>query len=293
MIDEKNIFDKGMLIAIHSGSFQGRKKLSQDQLKDLPTEIVRGVFDMFEKDFKDSLKKIKSMATRARNKVKDMSIPFPIDSVYFLPSMKIKTAIEELDTVWNEREKLIDDTLLGYDKAIQAFRVKYPEFYEKAKNSYPSKGRIRQRFYFKYQFIKVAPPDKNSLISSEQYKEEYSKFKDSISEMKGEVLAIIYSSLLESTTRLKEQCTGGKPNQRTLNTLNDFLKQVDEVYSDFIDREDMKNTIDKIKKNVLGVTADDLRDSKGFKKKFANEIGVIAKEIKALPDIPLKRSIMF
>ena len=119
------------------------------------------------------------------------------------------------------------------------------------------------------------------------------KFKEAIDEMKGEVLSIIYSSLLEMTERLKTQCTDGKPNQRTLNNLNVFLNKIDDVYSDFIDRKDMQDTIRKIRAQVLGIDAESLRNSESAKQKFGEEIAALAKEIKALPDIPLKRAIDF
>ena len=45
--------------------------------------------------------------------------------------------------------------------------------------------------------------------------------------------------------------------------------------------------------NVLGIDAESLRNSESAKQKFGKEIAAIAKEIKALPDIPLKRAIDF
>lgn len=294
MINEKNIFEKGMLISLQAGSYAGRKKMSKDQMKDLPTEIVRGVHDMFDKEFKELLQTINKLDREARYYVKDQSVPFPIDGIYFIGSTRIEAIIEELEKRKKERKDLINEAVKNYENAILIFKEKYPDYYELAKSRYPSKERFSERFYFKYQFIKISAPDeKSKFISPEMYKEEMKKFRGTIEEMKKEVLATIYQVLLETTARLKTQCTDGKPNQRTLNTLSSFLQQIDDVYSDFIDREDMKKMIDKVKKNLVGVTAEDLRDSETFKIKFGKEIGAIAKEIKALPDIPLKRAIDF
>jgi hypothetical protein len=294
MINENNIFDQGMLIHLKMGGYEGRMKLSVDQLKDLPQEIVRGVHDLFDKSFKDLLREIGSFDNETRWEVKRRSVPFPIDGVYFITSGYIEKIIELLEQRKIGRRELIAKAVENYDVAIQIFSEKYPDYFERAKHKYLTKDRFQQRFYFQYQFIKITAPDKNGkFITPEMYKLEMKKFKDTINEMKQEVLGTIYQSLLEVTGRLKKQCTDGKPNQRTFNSLNAFLAQIDDVYSDFIDRDDMKEAIKKIKAQVLGIDANDLRSSEDLKAKFGKEIAALGAEIKALPDIPLKRAIDF
>jgi len=294
MINENNIFDQGMLIHLKMGGYEGRMKLSADQLKDLPQEIVRGVHDLFDKSFKDLLREISSFDNETRWEVKRQSVPFPIDGVYFITSNYIEKIIELLEQRKIGRRELIAKAVDNYDAAIKIFSEKYPEYFERAKHRYLTKNRFQERFYFQYQFIKITAPDKNGkFITPEMYKSEMKKFKATIDEMKQEVLGTIYQSLLEMTGRLKKQCTDGKPNQRTFNSLNAFLAQIDDVYSDFIDRNDMKETIKKIKAQVLGIDADDLRSSEDLKTKFGKEIAALGAEIKALPDIPLKRAIDF
>lgn len=293
MINEKNIFEKGMLISIRAGSYAGRKKMSKEQLKELPTEIVRGVHDLFDKDFKKFLTEIISLDLQARLKVRAMAIPFPIDGICFLTSTKIDDAVNFLEETIKEREKMVENILDNYQAAVKIFEEKYPDYYRHAKNDYPTLAALRDRFYFRYQFIRVAPPEKDSIITGDQYKKEMSKFKDTIDEMKKEVVALIYEELLEVTARLKKQCTDGTPNQRTFNTLNAFLQKIDEVYMDFVDRKDMKEAIKKVKAQVLGVTAESLRDSEAAKKDFTKALKEVSAEIQALPDIPLKRAIEF
>ena len=296
MITEKNLFEKGMFITIHSGSYEGRKKLSPDQLKDLPQEIVRGVHDLFDKEFKILIREIKSFDAVSRNMVKKKSVPFPfgvVCSLYFIGTNQIDEIIELLDGRMKERVALIDTAVENYEAAIETFAAKYPDYYSLAKDRYPTKGRFAKRFYFNYQFIKIAAPDKSPMITAEQYKREKEKFRETIEEMKKEVVATIYQSLLDMTTRLKEQCAGGKPNQATLNGLNNFLSQIDGIYSEFIDRDDLKAAIGKVKAQLLGVTAQSFRGSEELKDEWAKQIKGIVNEFKALPDIPLKRAIDF
>lgn len=290
-ITAQNIFEKGMLIAVHSGYYEGRKKLSKEQLKDLPQEIVRGVHDLFDTEFKKLVKEIGHFNGETRGMIKRQAIPFPIDGIYFLSSARIDEIVEMIEERDKERSLLIGEAVKVYDEAIETFASKYPDFYNNAKGKYLTKADFAERFYFSYQFIKISPPDKDSLISPEQYKKEMAKFKSTIDDMKKEVVSTIYQSLLEMTARLKKQMINDKPNQRTFNNLNKFLEQVDAVYADFVDRDDLKKMIEKVKADILGITADTLRDSEDAKAKFQAAIAATTKELKALPDIPLKRAI--
>jgi hypothetical protein len=297
MITEKNLFESGVLVGIHSGSYEGRRKLDPEQLKDLPQEIVRGVHDLFEAEFKNLIQDIKRFDTETRSMVKRKSIPFPFGGVYwgvyFVKSTQLDAVIELMDERILARGELISRAVDNYDAAIDAFASAYPVFYEKAKGKYLSKREFAERFYFNYQLIKITAPDKNSMLTAEQYKREREKFRQTIEEMKKEVVSTIYEALLEMTSRLKDQCTDGKPNQRTFNSLNRFLEQIDEVYSDFIDRDDIKDVIAKIRAEVLGVNAETLRNSEDLKKDLADKIKGIVNDFQALPDIPMKRAIDF
>lgn len=296
MITDKNIFEKGMLINLNFGAYKGRVQLSKEQMKDLPTEIVRGWQDLFGEEFKELLLGVTSFDNEVRNTVKMMSVPFPIDGVYFVNTTKLDEVVNFLEQKKIDRLEVIKPCVDAYDDAVVKFAEKYPEYYAhaQAKGKYLTKGEFANKFYLRYQFIKISAPSKeDSFVTPEMYKREIGKWKETINEMKSEVLGIINSQLLEMTARLKSQCTEGKPSQRTLNSLNEFLNQIDTVYSDFLDHNQMKEMITKVKAQVMGVDADSLRNSEKFKKKFGKEIGKIFAEIKAIPDLPLKRAIEF
>lgn len=293
MITEKNIYDKGVLVALHMGRYEGRKKLSKEQLKGLPTEIVRGVHDLFDKEFKELLAKIRTIDMATREGLRAMAIPFPVNSVYFVKSDRITEVIDYLEAKYAERKQCVADAVAAYDGAIIKFAAGYPDFYKAAQGYYIGKEDFESRFYFRYQFLKIAAPDQEGLFSPDIYKKELVKFRESIQEMKKEVLATIAQTLLESAETLRDQCTEGKPNQRTLNSLNRFLTQVDDLYADFIDRDDLKQAIAGVRMAVLGVDAESLRDIPAFKKEFKDALSAAAKSVQALPDIPLKRAIEF
>jgi hypothetical protein len=292
MIDERNIFTKGMLINLTMGAYWGQKKLSKEQLKDMPTEIVRGVHDLFDEKFKNLLKEIGAFDNETRGLVKNQSVPFPIDGIYFIRSEQIEPIIELLEQRRGLRDEMIEKAIENYDQAIIDFAQEYPEYYKHGKSKYLSKERFAERFYFKYQFLKISAPDEgDKIVSPELYKKEMEKFRETIDEMKKDVVSTIYQELLNTTNRLKKQCTDGKPNQRTLNTLSEYLRRINDVYSDFVDRDDLKKAIENVKLSILGITAEDLRSSEAGKEEFRRGISAVINEIQNLPDMPLRRAI--
>jgi hypothetical protein len=292
-VTENNIFEKGMLISLNMGAYSGRKKLDKDQLENLPKEIVRGVHDLFEHAFKEKLEAISKHDSETRGNVKALSVPFPIDGIYFLSYERIENVIAYLDERKKSRWELVEEVLEHYEEAKNAFAKKYPSYYAKAQYKYPSKAKLAGRFYFEYQFLKISAPDKNPMISPEQYKREMEKFRQTITDMKQEVVGIIYQSLSDLTNRLKRQSKDGKMNQRTFNNLHKFLEQVDSTYTEFVDRKDLQETLKKVKAEIKGMSADMLRDNDSQRAKFHKAISALTAEIQALPDVEAKRAIDF
>ena len=294
-VNDDNIYKYGVIISMTTGKYEGCRKLDKDQFKDdLPKDIVRGTNDIFDKPFITILKAIMSHDAATRNTIKSQTVPFPLDNIYFIPSRKIESIIGYMEERKAKRDALVQNAVDMYETSIENFAREYPDLYERSKNHYLTKGQFVNRFFLRYQFIKIQAPDQEgSFMSPEMYEAEKAKFRQTIEEMKREVLSIIYETLLETTERLKSQCENNKPNQLTINKLNGFLTQVEDIYSDFIDRKDIKNILNNIKKTALGIDAESLREDETLKNKFASEISLIAKEIKAMPDIPVKRALDF
>jgi len=293
-IDDKNLFSKGLLVNLKMGDWAGRAKLSDDQLKDLPKEIVRGVYDLLAGEDKEALKDLVSFDNKTRNWVKGRTIPFPIDGVYFILGTNIEEVIQYLDERKVEREEIVNGLADRLEGGIKYFADKYPAYYKAAmaKGKYPTRQEFKKKFVFEFKFFQINLPDKNlSFISPELYKQEMNKFKNEIDVMKQEVINIIYTELLDKTNNLYKQCADGKPSQKTLNYLQRFFETVDTVYSDFIDRKDVWEMINKVRKSIEGVEAVDLRTEESLKMSFASDMKKVVKSIKILPDVQLKRAI--
>lgn len=295
-INETNIYDRGMLIVLNETGYSGYKKLSKEEIQEagLPEEIVRGVHNLFEKSYKEKLDNITLFDNKTRAYVKDRSVPFhKIKSVYFLGYDRIDMIEQYIEERKIQREELVNELVEDYDNAVQSFAKKYPKYYRKAMDKYPTKDKFKRKFSFDYSFIQIAAPSKNSKLTPEQYRRAKEQFTQTIEAVKKDVVNTIYTDLLELTGRLKRQSKDGKMSQRTFNSLNEYFAKIEEVYSEFVDRKDMTEAINKVKQSVLGKSADMLRDNDGQRNKFHKAIAALTKEIKALPDVELKRAIDF
>jgi hypothetical protein len=295
MINETNIYEKGMLIVLNEKGYSGRMKLSQEEIKEagLPSDIVRAVHDLFDRGFKEKLDAIGLFDNNTRSYVKSFSVAFPIKAVYFLRYDHIDRIVEYIESRKALRVEMVEDLVENYDQAITEFAEKFPKYYRKAQHKYPSKRDFASRFSFDYQFVQVAPPSENTKLTSDQYRRAQTQFTETINAVKKDVVNTIYTELAELTIRLKRQSKDGKMNQRTFNSLSEYFTKINDIYSEFVDRQDLVEAINKIKTQVLGASADMLRDNDGQRKKFHKAISESLSEMQALPDIELKRALEF
>ncbi len=265
-----NIFKSGVLIHATMGTWGCRTKLKEHELGSLPKEIVRGVRDLLVN--KDALQEIVSFDNKTRNLLRDMSIPFVIDGVFFIPGAKIVDADEMLKDRLEQRKELVEAFISEYDAGKDRYKEKYKRYYNESK--YPTKEELRfNKFRFAWRFFKMEVPDKD-LLPTGVYQEEFKKIQDDLFDMKSTVKEMILKEVLEKAARLKEQSgPKGKPNQRTINNIFKFFSKVEEIYADFIDEEEVKEMIENFKKLVDGVDANDLRnESKKFRTQFSNQV---------------------
>ena len=293
-ITEKNIFEKGILLQLTIGDYNSHQKMSKEQLKELPTEIVRGSYQLFDKDFKGTLDKIWNYGNQTRMEMGKLSVPFFIHGFDFIPTTNVAKAIEIMEDRKIVRDSMVDSAAEDYEDAKAIFEERYPDYYNAAKDRYPSKNEFKNKFYMKYRLFQINTPNAESgMVSPEAYKQEMRKFKESIDEMKADVVSAIYTELVEKTKAIQSQCEKGKPNQRTLDNLNQFFQRMDDVYADFIDRKDIKDVANKIRAQLLGLDAKSLKDSSLAKDEFKRELAKATEQLKALPDIKLKRALDF
>jgi len=292
-INDKNLYDKGMFICLSLGAWQARSKLNKSQLKgftDKEREIVRGVHDLLYDT--SELDAITSFNSKTKITFDNMTIPTPMRGIRFCLGTQIEKTLEYVKDRKQEREEIVQTFLDAYESRQKEFEKEMPEYHKLNKHKYPTKDDLKSRFYINVRVFKVSVPDKGlKYISPELYKQEVNAFKQQVEDMKKEVVNIIYTELLDKVNNLKTQCLSGKPSQKTFNFIEKFMERIADNYDDFIERNDIRSMIDKVKSEVGSVEAKELRDNESLKKEFGKQMKGLLSELQNLPDVELKRAI--
>lgn len=296
-ITEKNIFEKGMCISINTGLYRASHRLPKEKFKDLPEEeqkLVRGTFDSLLKEEKKKVEAIIKYDNSTRNTVKSETVPFPIKGVYFVTQNKIDWVLDYVkQRTGEEREELIKEAAKSYKNGIKRFKKEVPALYELVAGKYPSKREFIDRFYFNFQLFQINAPNKElDFISPELYKQEVAKIKSTVEQVKQEVCNIIYTEMLEMAKKIENRVDIDKPNQKTINRVEKFAEKIEEIYSDFITRKDIKKIIKDFRSITDGIESKELKNNNELKREFKKDIKKMASEIESLKNVELTRAIL-
>lgn len=280
---------EGVLCQLKIGRWGARAKLDESQLGDeIPSEIVRGIQDLVED--KTLIKNLAAIKRQAKNMLKESSMAFPVDNVYWIPKHKIEALDEtfrELQTDYANGAEVLAENI---GKLKSDFRKKYPKFYSAEK--YPSKDQIRAKYYFGWRFFQFQLPDKKAgILTADMYKREQEKFQRMAAEMNEMAVNVIGNTLLARIDKLREQCENDSINAGTIKRLEKFMDKWNDLWKDNIDHTKMQSIMKSLRVQMKRTSADRLRNNDDFREKAAKKMETIAKQIKAIPDFKLKRKL--
>jgi hypothetical protein len=140
----------------------------------------------------------------------------------------------------------------------------------------------------------VETPDEDmKTLTPEMIKEERSKTREAIQEMKDATIALVGETLLKRISSLQKQCVDNKIHAKTINSLNSYIDRVENVFDDFMDNDKLKEMTTSLKSLINEREIGDFKDDRKFQKKVKKEIDQLAKEIEVIPEVKRKRAIRF
>lgn len=281
---------EGVLCNLKIGRWDASAKLPKDKLgNDVPKEIIRAMQDLVED--RRLLKDIATIRRMAKGHLMRNSLPFPIDGVWFIPKDRIEYIDHQFKQYKEVNDERVETLIKNYSKLKASMKKKYPEYYRPKK--YPSISQLRKKFYFNWQFFQIALPKggKASVLSPELYKKEQQKFNDMIKQMEEMTVTIIAQKLFKRINLLSEQCSSGKVNAGTINSIDRFLKNWTQLWSGYVDAKRLRTIMAQLKAQMRTVSADHLKDSEDFRKTIGGKMDSLLTKLKNIPDIKLKRKL--
>lgn len=282
-------FDDGVLCQLKIGRWGAKAKLNDEQIGDeLPSEIVRVIQDLVED--KTIVRSLNSIRLQAKKALKESSLRFPIDNVYWIPKHKIENLDAEFTRLQTEYASEANNLAENITKLKDNFRRRYPKFYSAEK--YPSADAIRAKHYFHWRFFQFQLPDKKGgLLTADMYKREQEKFQRMAKKMEEMAIDVIGTTLLKRIDKLREQCENDSVNAGTWKSLEKFMEKWNDIWAGNIDSDKMKSIMKQMRMMVSRTSSDKLKSDEDFRNQAAKKMEKIAKQVKAIPNFKLQRKL--
>lgn len=258
--DEINIFEMGTLLQFETHSWQARKNLPKKIAAVLTPkaekEWVRATKSLIDRSY---LQDINSAISEARAFVWEVSLPFPIKGIHFIPAENVDLIRDILEGYISKLKKSVNEFAKQYKKYIKEAEQELGIYKYFDPNDYPSD--IRSRFNISYRFFDLTIP---THISKEMRNEEVNKFKGLMKETREMGILALREGFSEIVTHLTDTLTGKldgekkRLNQKAIDKVEEFFTsfQNKNIFHD----SELEGIIEKAKTIVDGITPEDLRN---------------------------------
>ena len=282
---------EGVLCSFQLGYWGASAKLDPKKLgKEVPKKIVRAMQDLL--DDKLLIHDIYTVLRQAKYLVVNNSLPFPIDTVTFIPKHKVVEINDGLLALQKELDDRVQRLVDKYDTLRRRFKKKYPQYYQKEK--YPSKKQLRNRYYMRWSFFDIGVPDREATqLDPKQYKRETDKVRAMVKEMEEMTVTLVGNEVLKRIDKLQKQCeTGEGLHGKTVSSINRLIEKWDDLWKGHVDDKKMKMIIMRLRKEMKKVSIDRLKNNDQFREEVGTKLGAMMKKLESLPDVELKRKIV-
>jgi hypothetical protein len=282
--------NEGTLCSIQTGFWGASAKYDKNKLgSEVPKDIVRAMQDLL--DDKTLMDDIRNIQWQAKYVVKNNSMPFPIDAVFFIPKNKVVQINDRLEELIEEFDQRLDKFIRNYGRLIKRFKKNHPKEYRPEK--YPSKRELRNKFYIRWTFFSIDSPDSTAgILDPNDYKRAVTKFQSMVDEMEEMAVNIIANDLFARLEKLHKQCTTGEGlHGKTVSSVNRFLDKWKDLWRGNVDEKNLKIIISRLKKEMKSVEISRLKDNEEFRKEFSGKLSTIIDKIQNMPNVALKRKL--
>lgn len=275
-----NIFELGTLCILSTKMWTASKKIPLDKVKRYGglelqkwVRANKGLID------REALSDIGSIISKTRMLVKSLSLPFPVESVSFVPKDLVPTLAEKLE----EKIKLLED-------AIEILANNYNKFIDEAKeilepeglfdiNDYPKN--IKEKFDISYKFMEMSVPGKMSSISPKLYEQELIKFQNMVEETRNEGILFLREGFLKTVQAISKSLTE-KEEGETKRFRKATVEKIENFFEEFKSKNIFKDNelariIESARDTMFGINIDDLKNSEGLRKHILKEMDGVEK----------------
>lgn len=291
-MNAENIFKEAALLQLNATCWQIDKKLPQALLEEVGnTEYLRGRKLILPQD---STAMIKQVVGKARNYLRRIALPFPINGCVLAPKKLIPEIQEELQKLEREYLNQVDDFLYWYPQTIEDARVNLGELFNSC--DYPTTEQVKSRFRFQWRYI-VIGPSVSRVLPPSIYKDEVIKFKNLMEQARQEAIVALRQEFADLVSNIADKLSGsedGKPKR-----LRDAaVANLQEFLNSFADRNIFEDAqllelVNQCRNVISNTSAYDIRTNQQVKENLHNSMTELLKNIDASFENLPRRKIRF
>ena len=271
-----NVFELGILLVFDTHVWLGSKRLTKNQMKHLTKEEKIEWVNATKKLIdKEALTDIRAIVSKCRSIIDSASLPFPIESMRFIP----KDLVDEISDKLNEAIEVFNEN-------VSIFEENYEEYIDKAEKILEPRGlfdredypdNIRDKFGITYRFLEMSVPGELQKFSPKIYKEEQEKFKALMEETRNEAIIFLREAFLEVVNHITEILTGEQNSgearvirQGTLDKLDKFFEEF-QTKNIFKDKE-LSKIINEARDVMFGIDSASLKMNTRLREKIGEKM---------------------
>lgn len=288
-MEEKSIYAKGCLIILTTRFWGASKKLTPEQLGDLPAEIVNASRSLLPDDSK--VQAVRGILAEAKRFVATNTMYFPIPNVNFINKNRISYVDEALKSRKEWALEALDDLVRVLEHEKHKYSIKYPDLYQES--NYPTVAQLRDNMVFKWSFRVIAPPGKDlAILSPEMYEEQVQAFKNDMKEFEDNLISVVAKEFYDRIDKLREQCIGSADvSSATVKSIHTVLDKFHNVYDGCLSHQSLKKMVDDIKMYMDGTDANMLKAGGDLRKMVGEKMKEVTSLIKNSKDKRLTRKL--
>jgi len=288
VLNNVNIFELGCLVYFSFGCWGARETLSEDEMGDLPPDIVKGWKYLLSRE---PLREINKVGRNARQELKVVSTRFrSVKATRYVLRDYITRSYDALKTAeaayWERVDYFINHE---FEILREQRKSEYPKWYEST--YYPDKQALRDKFHWDVDFMIVQPPAKEaSILNVEQYRYQQERERERVRAFFNEALLVVAAKFLELTTKLREKLVNKEVfKASTLENLREFADGFDAL--NVTGNKELAATVAKCKKYLSGVDRKMLSDDDALASQVGKRMDSILNEVKTMHDGAFLRAI--
>lgn len=281
-MSERNVFSEGALCLLQTSSWTARRKFPKGVVKDVNPEYASAWKRLIDGT---ALKPIEDVRGAARDELRRLSLPFPIDAVYFVPKVLTTEAeamlcVKEREfwTAFGEFEPVYPMLMKGAREALGE------EWYDESE--YPKE--IRRKFGFSWRWFSFSAPERAQLFDPIVYEKARLDYQKGIAEFREVAMSHLREEFVTRCRRLADGLSdGGRLYSTSLEKFQDYLARFEAL--DVTRDGDLKALVERCRGMVEGRTKEDFKSNEGAAKEAAEALSRAAESAQALLSEPVKR----